>query len=116
MELILDVNTQIFPMDLNDKFRLMLATTLRDDGYPDEGEFDQQVGLIFVRYILIIQSEHPRMKQFEYVMYGKIYRIESDEKNSNSLAAYASFGGLLMRLKGDVHITCPFKLNSDLGL
>nr|CDQ08317.1 Bm12657 [Brugia malayi] len=43
MELILDVNTQLYPMNLNDKFRLLLATTLRDDGLPDEREFDNQV-------------------------------------------------------------------------
>lgn len=44
MELILDVNTQLYPVELNDKFRLMLATTLRDDGVVDEGVYDQQVG------------------------------------------------------------------------
>lgn len=101
MELILDVNTQIYPLDLNDKFRLVVATTLRDDGLPDEGEFDQQVIFLPPRDF-VFQTEYPRAKQFEYIMYGKIYRIESDEKNSNFLAAYSSFGGLLMRLKGEV--------------
>ncbi|XP_063711386.1 uncharacterized protein LOC134839694 [Symsagittifera roscoffensis] len=32
MELILDVNSQIYPVDLGDKFRLSLVTTLREDG------------------------------------------------------------------------------------
>lgn len=36
-----------YPMHLNDKFRLMLATTLRDDGLPDEPEYDPLVGGIF---------------------------------------------------------------------
>ena len=41
MDLILDVNTQLYPMILNDKFRLMLYGTLREDGLPDEGEYDR---------------------------------------------------------------------------
>lgn len=43
MELILDVNTQVYPVNLNDKFRLMITTSVRDDGMPDEGEYDPQV-------------------------------------------------------------------------
>ncbi|GMS88996.1 hypothetical protein PENTCL1PPCAC_11171, partial [Pristionchus entomophagus] len=89
MELILDVNTQLYPIDLNEKFRLQIATTLRDDGLPDEGEYDPQ-------------THHSRMDQFEYVMYGRVYRIEGDDSGEGSrLAVYVSYGGLLMRLKGD---------------
>ena len=36
---ILDVNTQLYPMSLGDKFRLLLTTTLREDGVPDDGDF-----------------------------------------------------------------------------
>jgi hypothetical protein len=34
MDLILDINSWIYPMDLGDKFRLVLATTLQEDGRP----------------------------------------------------------------------------------
>ncbi|VDM60043.1 unnamed protein product [Angiostrongylus costaricensis] len=51
MELILDVNTQIYPVNLNDKFRLMITTSVRDDGMPDEGEHDPQVMDELVYYI-----------------------------------------------------------------
>lgn len=34
MDLILDINSWLYPMELGDKFRLVLATTLREDGYP----------------------------------------------------------------------------------
>ena len=37
MDLILDINDWIYPMELGDKFRLVLATTLREDGFPDSG-------------------------------------------------------------------------------
>ena len=39
-------------------------------------------------------------------MHGKIYRIEGDEidkDGSGRLAAYVSYGGLLMRLQGDAN-------------
>ncbi|KAK5977050.1 hypothetical protein GCK32_012420 [Trichostrongylus colubriformis] len=90
MELILDVNTQIYPINLNDKFRLMITTSVRDDGMPDEGEYDPQ-------------ANYSRVAQFEYVMFGRVYRIEGDDSGSDGsrIAAYASFGGLLMRLKGE---------------
>jgi DNA-directed RNA polymerase I, II, and III subunit RPABC3 len=45
-EVILDVNTQLYPMVIGEKFRLALAFTLRDDGLADEGEYDQQVNLL----------------------------------------------------------------------
>ena len=39
MHLILDVNTQLYPVNLGDKFRLQLTTSLRDDGVPDDGDY-----------------------------------------------------------------------------
>jgi len=95
MDLILDVNTQIYPVELGEKFRLVLATTLREDGTPDDGEYNP------------IESGTSRADQFEYVMYGKTYRIDSEnagaDNQSNRLSAYVSYGGLLMRLQGDAN-------------
>lgn len=54
---------------LGDKFRLVLATTLREDGYPDTGDWNPS-GL---------DTEGSRADSFEYVMSGKVYRIEGDE-------------------------------------
>lgn len=36
---------------------------------------------------------------YEYVMYGKVYKF--DGQAAERVTAYASFGGLLMALKGD---------------
>jgi len=94
MDLILDVNTQIYPVDYGEKFRLVLANTLREDGTPDDGEYNPS------------DNSPSRADQFEYVMYGKVYRIEGDEGGVEAptrLAAYVSFGGLLMRLQGDAN-------------
>ena len=43
MAMTLDVNSQIYPLNLNDKFRMMIATTLRDDGLQDTAEFEPHV-------------------------------------------------------------------------
>jgi DNA-directed RNA polymerase I, II, and III subunit RPABC3 len=39
MDLILDVNTQLYPFSLGDKFRLLLTTTLKEDSMIDDGDF-----------------------------------------------------------------------------
>lgn len=56
---------------LGDKFRLVLATTLREDGYPDGNEWNPME-----------QEGGSRADSFEYVMSGKVYRIEGDEANN----------------------------------
>ena len=53
------------------KFRLVLATTLREDGYPDASDWNP----------IQMENESSRASSFEYVMYGKIYRIEGDESS-----------------------------------
>lgn len=64
------------------------------------------------------QSDNPRMRMFEYVMYGKIYRIEGEETNNETsrLSAFASFGGLLMRLQGDANNLHGFEVDRNLYL
>lgn len=137
MDLILDINSWLYPMELGDKFRLVLATTLREDGYPgkclltakrnhspfncghanrnvietlcvaDSGEYNP------------IETEGSRADSFEYVMYGKIYRIEGDEAHteaSSRLSAYVSYGGLLMRLQGDANNLHGFEIDQHLYL
>merc|ERR1711964_753761 len=92
--------------ELGDKFRMVVATTLREDGYPDDGEYSP------------IESEPSRADSFEYVMYGKVYRLEGDESGTDSgrLSAYVSFGGLLMRLQGDANNLHGFEVDSHVYL
>jgi len=106
MDLILDVNVQLYPMELGDKFRLVLATSLREDGYPDD-----------------VYNPDPgpsRADSFEYVMFGKTYRIEGDDGGSDAaptrLSAYASYGGLLMRLQGDANNLHGFECDAHIYL
>lgn len=67
-----------------DKFRLVLATTLREDGYPDTGEYNP---------LADSESSGPsRADSFEYVVYGKIYRLmnETKERDKDKDALEAS--------------------------
>ena len=43
MDLVLDINSWVYPMDLGDKFRLVLANTLREDGCPDSGMLSRKM-------------------------------------------------------------------------
>lgn len=58
-----------FLVYIGDKFRLVLATTLREDGYAESNEWSP------------LDTGPSRADSFEYVMYGKIYRIEGDESS-----------------------------------
>ncbi|KHJ42732.1 RNA polymerase Rpb8 [Trichuris suis] len=106
VSLILDVNTQLYPVKLDEKFRIMLSSTLREDGFPEEDEYDPTFTC-------------QRLENFEYIMYGKVYRIESDESagtDSCRVSIYASFGGLLMRLQGDANYMHGFEIDANVYL
>ncbi|UYV79834.1 POLR2H [Cordylochernes scorpioides] len=107
MDLILDVNIQCYPVELGDKFRLVLATTLREDGVLEDAEWNPA------------DQGPSRADAYEYVMYGKIYRIEGDDSTvgePSKLAAYVSYGGLLMRIQGDPNNLHNFKVDSHIYL
>lgn len=55
-----------------DKFRLVICTKLREGEYSDDNEFNP------------IDNTPSRADQFEYVMYGRVYRIEGDETATES--------------------------------
>ena len=61
LHLTLDVNTEIYPLKVNDRFSLAIASTLRKDGIADEGCFDQS-------------GFESHADDFEYVMYGKVFK------------------------------------------
>lgn len=62
------------------------------------------------------EIEGSRADSFEYVMFGKVYRIEGDESEASSsrLSAYVSYGGLLMRLQGDANNLHGFEVDQSM--
>ncbi|KAK9102483.1 hypothetical protein Sjap_019737 [Stephania japonica] len=100
----LDVNTEIYPLRVDEKFTMVLAPTLNLDGTPDTGFYTQG----------------PRKSladKFEYVMHGKLYKLSEEGSGINvKVEIYASFGGLLMMLKGDPSNAAKFELDQRLFL
>ncbi|XP_052195042.1 DNA-directed RNA polymerases II and V subunit 8A-like [Diospyros lotus] len=84
----LDVNIDIYPLHVGEKFLMVLASTLNLDGTPDSGYFTQG-------------GRKSLADKFEYVMQGKSYRISDASGPDNKVEICASFGGLLMLLKAD---------------
>eukprot|EP00054_Salpingoeca_dolichothecata_P035464 m.5485 g.5485 ORF g.5485 m.5485 type:complete len:151 (-) comp5479_c0_seq1:156-608(-) len=101
MELVIDIHTELYPVEVHDRFTFMLATTLNEDGSPDNGVYDQ--------------SGKPTLAdKYEYVMHGRVYRC--DEEKDKKLSVYVSYGGLLMRLKGAASNLQSIQLDSNIYL
>ncbi|OAY37772.1 DNA-directed RNA polymerases II and V subunit 8A [Manihot esculenta] len=100
----LDVNTEIYPMDVGDKFTMALAHTLNLDGTPDTGYYIQG-------------ARRTLADKYEYIMHGKLYKI-SEEGSGKKIKGeiYVSYGGLLMMLKGDPSHVSHFELDQRLFL
>ncbi|RWR88440.1 RNA polymerase [Cinnamomum micranthum f. kanehirae] len=100
----LDVNTEIYPLHVGEKFTMVLAPTLSLDGTPDSGYYTQA-------------GRKSLADKFEYVMHGKLYKISEEGSGANvKVEIYASFGGLLMMLKGDPSNAANFELDQRLFL
>uniref|UniRef100_A0A0C9RIV5 TSA: Wollemia nobilis Ref_Wollemi_Transcript_15450_1139 transcribed RNA sequence n=1 Tax=Wollemia nobilis TaxID=56998 RepID=A0A0C9RIV5_9CONI len=104
MYLVLDVNIDVYPVSKGDKFTIALSPTLSLDGTPDSGYFVQA-------------GRKSLADKYEYVMYGKLYRISEEGSGANvKVEIYVSFGGLLMLLKGDPSNASNFELDQRLFL
>ncbi|KAK4054794.1 DNA-directed RNA polymerases I, II, and III subunit RPABC3 [Microbotryomycetes sp. JL201] len=88
MSLTLDVNSDLYPLSSDTNFAFALASSLHEGGAErDDGGWRMQ------------DIEGGLADDWEYVMYGKVYKF--DEDTAERVTAYASFGGLLMALSGN---------------
>lgn len=65
MQLLLDVNIDIYPVELGDKLTVALAKSLTDNEM-DDGVFDQS-------------GRASLADEYEYVMYGKVFKCLEDK-------------------------------------
>ncbi|KAJ3026093.1 UNVERIFIED_CONTAM: hypothetical protein HDU68_006202 [Siphonaria sp. JEL0065] len=95
-EIILDINTEIYPMSISDKFTLSLATSLNLDssastsattGGKKESWRDTS-------------NQRSLADEYEYVMFGKVYKYD-ETGGKNKASVYVSFGGLLLLISGE---------------
>ncbi|EXJ84582.1 DNA-directed RNA polymerase I, II, and III subunit RPABC3 [Capronia epimyces CBS 606.96] len=86
--LTLDVNTELYSLNVDDRMTVALALSLNLDGSKDDGKGWREVG----------RGEQTLADEFDYVCHGKIYRFE--EGNGENIKVYVSFGGLLLYMDG----------------
>ncbi|KAJ4827383.1 DNA-directed RNA polymerases II, IV and V subunit 8B [Turnera subulata] len=103
MEMQLDINSEVYPMAVREKFTMVLAHTLNMDGTPDTGYFNPG------------GRKATLADNYEYVMHGKLYNItELGSGRASKAEIYVSFGGLLMMLRGEASQTAHFELDQRL--
>lgn len=84
-----DINTDIYPIQVKDTLRIAIAST----GSSQMENWDGQTSSI-----------GSLADEYEYVMYGKVYKKAPSKKSGesgNDVVVYASFGGLLMSLDAE---------------
>lgn len=104
----LDVNVDIYPLEVGDKFSLALAPTLNLDGSDTTMYFDASMQ----------HASKTLMDKFEYVMYGKVFKYSEAAAGGgvNRVDVYISFGGLLMLLNGDAKKLQELDVDSNVYL
>ncbi|WZN66344.1 DNA-directed RNA polymerase [Chloropicon roscoffensis] len=98
MHLTLDINTEIYPLDVGEHFKLLLTDSIEGE----KKDFGQAVW----------DQTGTQMDDYDYVMHGKIFKIETSLSTDNQQKLYVSFGGLLMLLVGDAKPLEQFKLDT----
>jgi DNA-directed RNA polymerase I, II, and III subunit RPABC3 len=99
MDLVLDINVDVYPVSQGDRLTVCLATTLNLDGTPmptakgqaNTFEYDPTIG-----------TRDTLADRYEYVMFGRVFKYKDSSASGHTRAdVYVSFGGLLMQLTGD---------------
>merc|ERR1739848_672038 len=96
MSMTLDMNVEIYPIEVGEHFKLLLTNEVSSKG-DSGGAGGGPTGT--------------SLDDWEYVMHGKIFKIETSQSNDNQQNLYISFGGLLMLLVGDAKPLEQFKLD-----
>ncbi|KAK0208590.1 hypothetical protein DFS33DRAFT_458956 [Desarmillaria ectypa] len=103
MDMTLDYNIELFPLETGQHFALSLASSLARGGQrtnATDGAAEEE------EHVWRPDGKGQRglEEDYDYVMYGKVYKF--DGGTAEIVTAYASFGGLLMSLTGSFrHMT-----------
>ena len=87
-EVILDVNTEVYPVEYR-KYTFVLLNTLNPDGSVDPNES------------WVPRAGPSLADQYEYVMHGKVFKHEADKSREGRVSMFISFGGLMLKLVGE---------------
>lgn len=90
IKITLDINKELFPVKTNDSLTITLASSLGNEAsmLTSNGSWRPPK-----------QDDRSLADDYDYVMYGTVYKFEENE-GTDKMSVYISFGGLLMRLEG----------------
>ena len=92
MTLSIDIATDIYPIHVGQQLTFQLVSSLRrEKGDGEEVQADRDAWRLD-------QDDTSLASGYDYVMYGKIFKY--DERSTEQVSVYGSFGGLLMALTG----------------
>lgn len=92
MDMVLDVNIDIYPVEVGDQLKVALSQSLVRGGNPTPATYEAT----------ILSGRSNLLDEYEYVMHGKVFKFkDSGAAKQFKAEVYVSFGGLLMQLTGD---------------
>lgn len=91
-KLTLDINSELFPVQVQDQLTVTIASSLNVDEDKKEASTTRS-------WRPPQPGDRSLADDYDYVMHGTAYRFE--EVSDDLIAVYYSFGGLLMRLEGN---------------
>mmetsp|Transcript_14225 Transcript_14225/g.20114 ORF Transcript_14225/g.20114 Transcript_14225/m.20114 type:complete len:187 (-) Transcript_14225:43-603(-) len=97
MELLLDIHSELYQVRQGDRINVAIATTLSLDGGQEDGNY------------VPIEGELTLADDYKYVMHGRVFKHE--QYSASHVQISASFGGLLMRLTGELRHLLHLKLD-----
>lgn len=97
ISLMLDINTELYPVQIGETLTVAIAVTLNLDGDARATKSWRPPR----------PNERSLADDFQYVMHGTVYKFA--ESGGDKLSLYASFGGLLLCLEGNHRHLAPLR-------
>jgi DNA-directed RNA polymerase I, II, and III subunit RPABC3 len=88
-KVLLDINTDIYPVTKDGVYSILITKSLAVDGSPSPNTFSFD----------IYSKKSSLLDKFDYVVHGKIFKYS--EESDGKVSVYVSFGGLLFGLTGE---------------
>ncbi|CCW68725.1 unnamed protein product [Phytomonas sp. Hart1] len=102
LNIVSDINTEEFPISLNERLSIVLANSLELSGVTAKKNYDHS-----------IYHRETRLNDCDYAMHGRVYSLDID-KDTLDVKVHISCGGLLTRIIGKLQSLRDIHYNSDI--
>ena len=86
----MDFNSEIYPINKNSVYSIMITKSISSDGSPSPNNFS---------YDIYNKKSNSLLDKYDYVMHGKIFKYS--EETDGKVTVFSSFGGLLLGITGE---------------